>query len=85
MALQLAIDTRITSGFGVPFELTYGIAGYKLGRPNITFGPKWVTNRHMFAIVLSNTQYTTTDGIVTNNDRANFRDFVLGFLITREL
>ena len=84
-AVQFALDWRVSSGFCLPFELTYAVAGYRLAYPNITFGPKWVTNRHMFAIVLSNTQYTTTDGIVTNTDRIAFRDWVLGFNITREL
>lgn len=84
-AIQLAIDPRLSSGFSWPFEMTYTVAGYKLTAPVMTTGPKWVTNRHMFAIVLSNTQYITTDGIVTNSDRFNFKDWVLGFHITREL
>lgn len=84
-AVQIALDPRLSSGFSWPFEITYGVAGYKLKAPAMTTGPKWVTNRHMFAIVLSNTQYITTDGIVTNSDRFNFRDWVLGFHITREL
>lgn len=84
-ALQIYGDFRLTGGFAWPVELTYAIAGYRLPNPILTTGPKWMTNRHSFAIVLSNSQYFTGDGLITNSNRFNPRDWVLGFHITREL
>lgn len=83
-ALQVYADYRIYDGMSFATELTQNIAGYHLKAPVVTFGPRFITNRHTFSIVLSNSQYTGADGIVTGSDRS-FGKWVLGFNITREL
>jgi hypothetical protein len=85
MGLQLYTDVRLTEGLALALEFTQPLAGYHEFNPNVTFGPRFITNRHTFAIVLSNTQYYDADGIVTGNSRTSIRDWVLGFNITREL
>jgi hypothetical protein len=85
VALQAYVEGRITRGLSFGMELTAPLGGYSLVNPAFTMGPRFITNRHTFAIVLSNTQYTTADGIVTGSYRTNFADWVLGFNITREL
>lgn len=85
MALQAAVDWRVMSGLSVALEVTPSIAGYMMRYPDITLGPRFVTNRHTFAIVLSTTSYFSADTIVVNSDKINPRDWKLGFHITREL
>lgn len=85
VALQLATDVRLSEGFSLALEYTQPIAGYHQFNPDITFGPRFITNRHTFAIVLSNTQWFDAAGIITGNDRTTFNRWVLGFNITREL
>lgn len=85
VALQLATDVRVTEGLSLALEYTQPIAGYHQFNPDVTFGPRFITNRHTFAIVLSNTQWFDAAGIITGNDRTTFNRWVLGFNITREL
>lgn len=77
-------EVRITDLFGVDVEVGQTMAGYHSKWPTMTLGLKMFTNRHTFAVVVSNTQYTNADGIVANTWRG-FKDLVLGFNITREL
>jgi hypothetical protein len=44
---------------------------------------KIITNRHTFALIFSNSQYITADGLVANTNRG-IHDVILGFTITRE-
>jgi hypothetical protein len=83
-AVQAYADVRLYDGMSLGLELTQPIAGYHLKYPVFTFGPRFITNRHTFAIVMSNSQYTNADGIITGTDRS-FGNWVLGFNITREL
>lgn len=83
-AVQVYGDFRLVEWVSIALEVTQTIAGYHQPYPNVTFGPRFITHRHSFAIALSNTRYSSTDGIVTNNDRSHFLDWVLGFSITRE-
>ncbi|MCG3172160.1 MAG: hypothetical protein GMKNLPBB_00306 [Myxococcota bacterium] len=73
----------------------YGQGGLKApfvfdGSPVSTFSPiysggvKFITNRHTFAIVVSNNQFMTADGVVANTWRC-YGESVIGFSITREL
>jgi hypothetical protein len=83
-AIQLYTDFRLYDGMSLAFELTQNIAGYHLKNPIFTFGPRFITNRHTFSIVMSNSQYTGADGIIAGTDRS-FGNWILGFNITREL
>jgi hypothetical protein len=60
------------------------IVGYHEEFPTLTTGHKFITNRHTFSIFISNTQYVTADGVITNTARG-FEDVLLGFNFTREL
>lgn len=51
--------------------------------PTFTFGPKWITNRHTFSVVVSNNQFLLADGLATNTWR-NYDNLVFGFTITRQ-
>jgi hypothetical protein len=85
VAVSAQAEYRFTESFAYAIESSMGVAGYYVTRtPTFTTGPKWVTNRHTFAVVLSNTQYLSTDGIITNSNRTDAKDWVLGFNITRE-
>ena len=84
-ALMVQMDLRVLEWLSLAFEITPGIAGYQQPYPCITFGPRLITNRHTFSIVISNTQYVTADGIVANTYRSSYKDWLLGFMITREI
>lgn len=84
-ALMLQTDVRVLEWLSLAGEITAAVSGYQQPYPCMTFGPKIITNRHTFSIVISNTQYVTSDGIVANTYRSSYRDWVLGFLITREI
>ena len=84
-ALMLQADVRVLEWLSLAFEITPGLAGYQQPYPCITFGPRIITNRHTFSVVISNTQYVTADGIVANTYRSSFKDWLLGFMITREI
>lgn len=66
VALQAMLAWRINGGLSLAMEVTPSIAGYKARTPVVTFGPRFITNRHTFAIVLSDTPYFSTDAIVAN-------------------
>jgi hypothetical protein len=80
---QLAL--RLLDELSVDLELAQSLAGYKASStPSITVGPKWITNRHTFSIVVTNNPWMTADGYITNTTR-KLADVVLGFNITREI
>ena len=79
------IEARTAEWLSLAAELTWSLAGFHEVKPIVTFGPKIITNRHTFSFVLSNSQYMSTDGLVANTYRTEFRDWVLGFHITREI
>lgn len=85
VAVQLYTDVRVTEGVSLALEYTQPFAGYHQFNPDVSFGPRFITNRHTFAIVMSNTQWFDAAGMVTGNARTSIRDWVLGFNITREL
>ncbi|MBI9092101.1 MAG: hypothetical protein JEZ12_23055 [Desulfobacterium sp.] len=65
-------------------EISANVSGYGSDNPQVRAGLKLFTHRHTFAIVLSNTQYMSAGGVVSNTEH-DFGDAVLGFTITREL
>ena len=59
------------------------MAGYGAKWPTFSSSLKFITNRHVFSLILSNTQYTNADGVVSNTDRG-FDQLVVGFTVIRE-
>jgi hypothetical protein len=76
-------ELRIVDNWAWVFEISEGFAGYHSKWPIMATGAKIITNRHTFAITVSNSQYMTTDGLVSNTWRS-LKDLILGFNITRE-
>ena len=84
-ALMVEAELRVIDTLSLAVEIAYNIAGFGESWPVVTYGPKFVTNRHTFSIVVSNSQYVTADSLVANTYRSNWRDWLLGFHITREI
>jgi hypothetical protein len=60
------------------------VAGYGARWPAFSSAVSFLTHRHVFSLVLSNTQYLSADGIVASTPYG-FRHLVVGFQIQREL
>ena len=84
MALTGLCEVRINDMVAWDFEVAVAMLGFHESNPSFSTGPKIITNRHTFAIVLSNSQYMSTDGIITNSKRNKIKELILGFNITRE-
>lgn len=84
LAASVAADFRILDWLAWGAEGTFAFAGYYEKYPTFTTGPKIITNRHTFSIVVTNTQYISADGIITHTAREP-EDVILGFTITREI
>ncbi|HDS00422.1 MAG TPA: hypothetical protein ENO22_06955 [candidate division Zixibacteria bacterium] len=84
VAIPAYVEFRISGRFMVNVEAVHSIAGYGSSRPVFSTGIKILTNRHTFAIMVTNTRYISADGIVANSPNG-LDDLALGFYITREL
>jgi hypothetical protein len=82
LAIPLLFSFRASTGLSLLTEWFVPAAGYSAGNPGYAFGFKYATWRHNFSLLLSNSQYTTTDGTVSGSNRLN--DPVLGFMIVRK-
>ncbi len=83
LAVPAWVDIRILSFLAWNVEIYANVAGYGSKYPAFASSVKFITNRHTFSLILSNTQYTSADGIVSNTDR-DFDHLVVGFQIVRE-
>jgi hypothetical protein len=84
IAVPAYLELRISPRFLINTEMVHSIAGYGSSRPVFSSGIKIITNRHTFAILVTNTRYISADGIVSNSPNG-LDDMALGFYITREL
>lgn len=84
LAIPAYLDIRILGWLAWNLEVTTNVAGYGEDWPNFASSLKFITNRHTFALVLSNYQYMAADGLVANSFRG-FEELIVGFTITREL
>jgi hypothetical protein len=84
LAVAVALDIRLFENIAFGAEVCYAVAGYRATKPILTLGPKLITNRHTFSLVVTNSQYVSADSLLSNTDRS-FEDLILGFNITREL
>jgi hypothetical protein len=82
LAGALAIEWRIAAPVALDVEGVFCTAGYCSKRPAFTAGAKYITTRHSFALVCTNTTWVTADGYITNTDRA-WDQLGIGFNITR--
>ena len=83
-ALTGLIEVRIASFLAWNLEISASLFGYGAKWPAWSTSLKFLTPRHIFSLVVTNTQYTSTDGMVGNSSRG-FGDLIVGFSITREL
>lgn len=84
LAIPAYLSVRILDWLAWNLEVIANVAGYGADYPNFASSLEFITNRHTFALVLSNFQYLAADGIVANSFRG-FGGLVVGFTITREL
>ena len=79
-------ELRLLDWLAADIEVTVPMAGYAQNFPAIVLGPRILTNRHTFALVVANTQFFSTDSIITGSDKIQGRSaWLLGFHITREI
>ncbi len=95
LAVQALVDVRILSFLSWNLEAAFNVAGYGTrgkrdasgaeltSYPVLSSSVRFITNRHTFALVLSNNPYTSADGVVANTERA-LDKLIVGFTITRE-
>jgi hypothetical protein len=83
MAVPGTLDIRFTPSFSWHGEIVANVGGFKERYPVLSTSLRATTNKHTFALVVSNTQYFGAAGIATNTFRDN-GDLILGFTITRE-
>ncbi|HET6347368.1 MAG TPA: DUF5777 family beta-barrel protein, partial [Myxococcota bacterium] len=84
-AVMVFADIRFFEWMSLSAEYTQALAGYHVENACIAMATRFITNRHTFSIVLSNTQWMTADGIITNSARSGLSNYILGFNITREI
>jgi hypothetical protein len=95
LAAMAVVDVRILAWLSWTAEAAVNVAGYgtrdKVDEdgeelsswPSFSSAVRFITNRHTFALVLTNNSYTSADGVVCNSPRG-FDRLVVGFTITRE-
>jgi len=83
MAVPVTVDIRFTPGFSWHGEVVANVDGFEERYPVVSTSFRATTNKHTFALVISNTQYFGATGIATNTFRG-YDDLILGFTITRE-
>lgn len=84
VAIPGLFELRLSPSLSLVVETVSGIDGYRSAHPVISSALKIITHRHTFSILVSNSQYTSADGIVTNSN-TDFGEAAIGFTITREL
>ena len=82
-AVTAVVEWRALDWFAVTAELAAPVLGYKQDYPVGTFALKFLTHRHTFSLMLSNTQFINADGIVAGAWRG-MKDLIFGFQIFRE-
>jgi len=84
IAIQALFEARLLHWLSWDVEMAANVGGYGSAHPQFRSGFKIITPRHTFALTVSNTQYMSASGVVSNTDR-DFDDMVLGFSISREI
>jgi len=84
LAVPGTIEIRLKPSLSWIVEVVSAVGGYRSRYPVISSAFKIITYRHTFSLIVTNSQYITADGIVTNTGR-DFSDASFGFTITKEL
>ena len=85
LSVGLGVEARCAEALALDAEITIPVAGYHVSLPGFSMGPKLITNRHTFSLLLANTQALSLDSTVTGGSSKSLGDFVLGFVITRQI
>jgi hypothetical protein len=83
LAIPVALEVRVQTFLAWDAEATFNVAGYHAKYPVLSTAFKIISNRHTFALIMSNSQYIGADGLVANTSRG-IHDLIVGFTITRE-
>jgi hypothetical protein len=84
MAVPVAAEVRLQTFLAWDVEASINVAGHHAKYPVLATALKIITYRHTFALIFTNSQYMTVDGLVANTSRGIHHDVVMGFTITRE-
>jgi len=84
LAIPAYVEVRILRWLAWNAEMTAAVAGFGEKWPAFSSAVKFISPRHTFSLVLTNTQYIAADGIVTGAWRGG-KDLIVGFNITREI
>jgi hypothetical protein len=83
LAVPAALEVRLQTFLAFDAEASFNVAGYHAKYPVVSAALKFISFRHTFSLVFSNSQYITADGLVANSERG-IHELVFGFTITRE-
>jgi len=83
LAVPVGLEVRLQTFFAWDAEACFNVAGYHAKYPVLSTALKIISYRHTFALIFSNSQYITADGLVANTSRG-IHDLIVGFTITRE-
>jgi hypothetical protein len=79
------VELRVLPSMALTGELSANVLGYHLRYPSFAAGIKGFTNRHTFSLLVTNSQYIGSDGLVANAWRGKLDQLIVGFKITREI
>jgi hypothetical protein len=82
LCVPASVSLRVVKGLSLLAESFIPAGGYSAGKPGYACGFKYATWRHGFSLLITNSQYTTIDGMVSGSDRLN--NPVIGLMITRK-
>ncbi len=83
-AVQGNLEWRITPNLAWDAEVAANVLGYGAQWPQVATALKIITHRHTFSFILSNNQYTASDGVVANTWRSP-AELSLGFQVLRQM
>ena len=84
LAVPVAAEVRLQTFLAWDVEASINVAGYHAKYPVLATALKIITYRHTFALIFSNSQYITADGLAANTSKGIHHDVIMGFTITRE-
>lgn len=84
LAAGALIEVRLLSFLAWDLEAAVPVLGYGARFPSWSTALKFITHQHTFALIATNTQYTSADGIVAGSDQGP-AETIVGFSITRQL
>jgi hypothetical protein len=83
LAIPAALELRLRTFLAWDVEGIFNVAGNHAKYPVLSTAVKFITYRHTFALIVSNSQYIGADGLVANTTH-DFHQLIVGFTITRE-